>query len=130
MLPAQWSTIKRFRSQEFDDPTMSGSGQHMEYSIVKLLDSLREAVGTPIHIASGYRTPEHNASVGGVEHSAHMTGHAADISTTSLQQAITLAAFACMLGARRVGVDLKGHFVHIDTSPYNPSPSVWFYNAT
>lgn len=36
------------------------------------------AGGTRVRIDSGYRSPEHNAAVGGVPHSNHMTGRAAD----------------------------------------------------
>ena len=41
---------------------------------------LREHWGLPIRITSGYRCPELNEEVGGVEDSYHMDGCAADIS--------------------------------------------------
>lgn len=45
----------------------------------KLLQPLREAVGKPISINSGYRCPELNKAVGGVPSSQHVKGEAADL---------------------------------------------------
>lgn len=44
-----------------------------------ILDNLRYKVKKPIIINSGYRTPKHNAKVGGTKYSYHMRGMAADI---------------------------------------------------
>ncbi len=43
------------------------------------LEQVRELIGRPLHINSGYRSPEVNARVGGAKISAHMDGLAADI---------------------------------------------------
>jgi len=40
---------------------------------------LREALGAPISIMSGYRSPERNAEVGGAPKSQHMEGNATDL---------------------------------------------------
>jgi uncharacterized protein YcbK (DUF882 family) len=47
--------------------------------LLDLLEAIREAVGRPIRINSGYRCPAHNAAVGGVTASYHCQGLAADI---------------------------------------------------
>ena len=47
--------------------------------LAKNLQVLRDEVKKPIKITSGYRSPEHNAKVGGVKSSKHITGQAADI---------------------------------------------------
>ena len=44
-----------------------------------VLQPLRDAVGYPIIITSGYRSPELNQAIGGALHSQHMQGQAADI---------------------------------------------------
>ena len=44
-----------------------------------VLDPLREAWGSPIHVNSGYRCPELNKAVGGTPYSQHQRGEAADI---------------------------------------------------
>jgi hypothetical protein len=44
-----------------------------------VLEPLREALGQPIHINSGYRCRKLNTAIGGSQRSAHMDGCAADI---------------------------------------------------
>lgn len=44
----------------------------------KVLAPLREAIGTPITITSGYRSPEVNRAIGGSKTSQHMLGEAVD----------------------------------------------------
>jgi|AACY02.2.fsa_nt_gi Uncharacterized protein conserved in bacteria len=44
-----------------------------------VLDPLRMALDTPVHVTSGYRTAELNAAIGGSSTSQHMRGQAADI---------------------------------------------------
>lgn len=43
------------------------------------LERIRDLVGLPIVVSSGYRSPAVNKAVGGAKNSAHMTGCAADI---------------------------------------------------
>lgn len=44
-----------------------------------ILDILRQKLGKPVIITSGYRTPEWNKKCGGAKYSYHMRGMAADI---------------------------------------------------
>lgn len=44
-----------------------------------VLQPLREAIGHPITVTSGYRSPRVNKSVGGAKNSEHVLGKAADI---------------------------------------------------
>ena len=44
-----------------------------------ILDILRQKIGKPIIITSGYRTPEWNRKWNGAQYSYHMRGMAADI---------------------------------------------------
>jgi zinc D-Ala-D-Ala carboxypeptidase len=43
------------------------------------LDRARELFGNPLVLTCGYRTPEHNAEIGGVPNSAHTKGMAVDL---------------------------------------------------
>ena len=52
---------------------------HLQFLASNLLDPLREHVGTPIIVTSGYRSPALNKGVGGSLKSQHMQGLAADI---------------------------------------------------
>ena len=55
------------------------------------LEALRQAQG-PIVINSGYRSPQLNKRVGGVNTSNHLTGCAVDIRCSGIEQAIEYAA--------------------------------------
>ena len=56
------------------------------------LERLREKVGNPIIINSGYRSEAVNKAVGGVKSSNHLTGCAADIHVTGIEQLVRYAA--------------------------------------
>ena len=47
--------------------------------VAKNLQVLRDFVGQPIKVNSGYRSPAHNKSIGGASKSQHVKGKAADI---------------------------------------------------
>ena len=47
--------------------------------LVSILDILRNKVGKPVKISSGYRTPQWNKKIEGAKYSYHMRGMAADI---------------------------------------------------
>ena len=52
--------------------------QNLTRLVENLLDPLRERLGEPIAILSGYRGEEVNRLVGGVANSQHLRGEAAD----------------------------------------------------
>ena len=56
------------------------------------LEVLRERAGTPIRINSGYRSPQLNRKIGGAANSNHLTGCAADIRVSGMEQLIQYAA--------------------------------------
>ena len=56
------------------------------------LEVLRERSGGPVRINSGYRSPQLNKKVGGAPTSNHLTGCAADIRVTGMEQLIRYAA--------------------------------------
>ena len=47
--------------------------------VCEVLDPVREKLGMPIVVNSGYRCENHNKDVGGVRNSQHLRGEAADI---------------------------------------------------
>ena len=74
---SEWGTVfPNFRKEEFMCNCKS-VGKGISYSLVSNLQKLRNKYGS-IHIYSGYRCPNCNASVGGASNSAHLTGEAAD----------------------------------------------------
>ena len=61
-------------------------------NLCKWLEVLRERSGGPVRINSGYRSPQLNKKVGGAPTSNHLTGCAADIRVTGMEQLIRYAA--------------------------------------
>lgn len=91
--------------------------------LVMVLETIRAHFGAAVTINSGYRTPEHNAKVGGVAHSQHCYGMAADISVEG-QTPAAVAAFARQLMPDwgGVGIYAKKGFTHIDV---RETPANW-----
>lgn len=79
--------------------------------LLERLQALRDTLGRPVIINSGYRNPTHNAAVGGSPDSYHLRGMAADIRVPGLSPA-ELAAAARQAGFR--GVITYANFVHVD----------------
>lgn len=51
--------------------------------LCQALEKIREKVGRPLVITSGYRSPAHNEKVGGAKSSYHMKGMAVDFRVVS-----------------------------------------------
>ena len=83
--------------------------------LVMVLETIRAHFDAPVVIHSGYRTPQYNAKVGGVAHSQHCYGMAADISVKG-QTPAAVAAYVRQLMPDwgGVGVYAKKGFTHID----------------
>ena len=105
--------------------------EKVEHLVLCVLDPLRELWGLPIRVTSGYRCPELNEEVGGVEDSYHMEGCAADISATdptrnvelmSLIRAMQLigriALTECYLGPKAKYIHIALDRKRIDTYPF------------
>ena len=70
-------------SRGIDNTPPAAAVAALRQLVEQVLDPLREAWGRPIHVNSGYRCPELNRLVGGVPHSQHTLGEAADITAGS-----------------------------------------------
>lgn len=79
------------------------------------LETLRRLAGTPIVVHAGYRCVEHNRQVGGVPHSEHLAGLAADVSLLglTLQRMYELALEVPQFAGGGIGV-YDGSFLHVD----------------
>lgn len=73
---------KNFSREEFDSKDGAEMPDEILYNIQKLANQLqfiRDYIGKPIKINSGYRSPSHNEAIGGSKNSQHKLGKAADI---------------------------------------------------
>lgn len=90
--------------------------------LVDLLDDIRERIGQPITINSGYRCEPHNKGVGGVSNSQHCLGTAADITYDGVDvDYLAQVAEECMsdLGIEGgIGTYYHQDFVHVDVRGY------------
>jgi uncharacterized protein YcbK (DUF882 family) len=117
--------VKYFTHAEFDSPDSPDSGSNMDQSFLRMLDSAREAAGTPFRINSGFRTPKHNKKVGGSENSSHLRGFAADIHVTSNSTRYVILEALLNVGFNRIGV--AGTFIHVDADPIKTKNVIWTY---
>lgn len=117
--------MKYFCYSEFDSPDIQGSGQMMDKDFLNLLDLARDRFDKPIHINSGFRTPQHNEEVGGAESSSHLKGLAADIACTNSKDRFELIDIFLDLGVNRIGI--AGTFIHVDVDPDKAPNVMWTY---
>ncbi len=81
------------------------------------LEKIRALTGGPLHVTSGYRTPEWNKSVGGQPKSKHMEGIAADIQLRGMTPKQLFAAIEKLIESDEIpegGLGLYPRFVHYD----------------
>ena len=117
--------VRYFNYSEFDSPDVQGSGQLMDKRLLKKLDEIREIVGEPIIITSGFRTPAHNESVNGVESSSHLKGLAVDIAIRHSRMRFKLISALFEVGINRIGI--ADNFIHIDIDPDKDKNVIWTY---
>jgi hypothetical protein len=80
------------------------------------LQSLRNRLGKPLIVRSGYRSPSHNRAVGGAPASKHMQGTAFDIAMSNHDPVAFMAA-ARAVGFLGFGTYPRSGFMHIDLGP-------------
>lgn len=87
--------------------------------------AIRDDIGTSLIITSGYRNPDYNAGVGGVEYSRHQWGDAADLDASGFSVE-DLGDVCAAFDASYVGLYEDGH-THCDwrDDPLDPA----FYNG-
>lgn len=88
------------------------------------LDGIREKLGKPILISSGYRCPVLNKAVGGVANSQHQKGLAADLicaDMESLEKVLReTGGFDQLIKEHRKGS--KSFWYHVSVAPRNGKP--------
>ena len=92
--------------------------------LIEKLDELREAIGHPIYVSSGYRCPYHNSVVGGVPNSQHVLGTGADIICNAVTVS-KLAEEAEKIGFDGLGIYLYDGFVHVDVRDGGRNPNYY-----
>ena len=102
-----------FRLAEF--ASKDGSDKVLvDDDLVSLLEQIREAAGGAVTINSAYRSPAHNAAVGGVRSSQHLYGRAADVVVEGASP-LLVGQIAEYYLDRRGGIGVYQTFTHVDT---------------
>lgn len=116
---------KYFKRSEFDCPCCHQN--KTSNALINKLDVLRGKMGVAFRILSGYRCMSHNSapSVGGKEHSMHLSGFAADVSTEGWNgyQKYMLIARSVALGF--TGIGIGKNLIHLDIR--SGLPVLWTY---
>lgn len=107
--------VGNFCTTEFSSKDGKDSPYPMvvKMALLELCNEIRSAFGKPILVNSGYRSPEHNAKVGGVPNSYHVQGLAADIRPKDLKDLPRLQRI-CEEVNLFGGTGLYDTFVHVD----------------
>lgn len=93
------------------------------------LQRLRDILGKPLVVNSGYRSPTYNNRIGGAKASQHMRATAYDISMKNHDPAVFEAA-ARKAGFTGFGFYQRSNFIHIDTGRARSWGKRWFKKHT
>ncbi|MDE5525262.1 MULTISPECIES: YcbK family protein [Elizabethkingia] len=95
--------------------------------VAENLQVLRDYLGKPITVNSGYRSPSYNKRVGGAPKSQHLTASAADIRVPGMTSVQVRAAILELISQGKMhngGLGLYDTFVHYDI---RKQPTRWDY---
>jgi uncharacterized protein YcbK (DUF882 family) len=105
--------LKHFTLGEFACPKTGR--MEMDEGFLAQLDRAREIAGIPFRITSGFRSPEHNAAVGGHPNSRHLDGEAADIAAPDSESRGRILQALVQAGLQSFAVSKERGFIHVDT---------------
>ena len=101
----------------------------IKQEVLNLCQKIRDELGMPVRINSGYRCSKHNSKVSKASNSQHTFGNAADLSCPSGGLAILLAVHKLFLEGNlpELGYCIyypNKNFVHVDIVP-RPSANIF-----
>lgn len=123
---------KSFSAAEFRDRSRTGGDVPVEYkanveALAIQLQMVRDHIGCPMRVLSGWRSVEHNKACGGAERSMHLVAKAADIWVEELSPEDLHGAVADLirrhaildggLGLYPAGLRRPHGWVHYDLGP-------------
>lgn len=110
-----WEDIQYFSRKEFACKCGSCGGfpAEPEEKLVRAADRLRRDFGAAVLVSSGVRCVSHNANVGGVSNSRHLTGKAMDFRVAG-KTAAQVLSYVNQQPVIRYAYAIDQNFVHMD----------------
>jgi len=102
-----------FDKEEFACKCGCDEDFEIDPNLITVLDQVREYVGNPMTITSGYRCKKHNDSLGSTDKSQHRKGTAADV-VFAYHGAQQVADIAEGIMGKKGGLGRYKDFTHID----------------
>ena len=103
-----------FRVREFHSKHDPSDIVKVDERLLTLLENIRNHVGEPVHLNSGYRSPEYNATLKNASpRSQHCNGKAADIWVEGVTPKQIADIAECYLGSSG-GIGIYKTFTHVD----------------
>lgn len=107
-----WDEIEFFDREEFrcqcGGKYCNGFPVEPQEQLVRTVDEIRRRLGVPVQIVtaggSGVRCRQHNANVGGVANSLHLTGNAADLHSNKSPEEMACVAEAVLGNTGEIGI--------------------------
>ena len=109
--------IKHFKRSEFACKCgryCNGYPTEMKKGVLAVLDRTREHFGSPATVSSGLRCTQHNANVGGVSNSRHLSGKAADFCVKG-KTAAQVLTYVQNQPETRYAYAIDSSYVHVDS---------------
>lgn len=117
-----------FYRDEFEE---DGYDIKIHARIPTICQIVRNAIGSPLYVTSGVRSPEVNDMVGGSKNSSHLKGLACDISTNKVGEVMSprhrylIVRALIDAGVKRIGIAKT--FIHFDIDPDKIQDVIWTY---
>lgn len=103
-----------FKVKEFHSRKDPADLVKVDERLIELLENIRNFVGKPVNINSGYRSAAYNATIkNAVPNSQHVQGKAADIRINGVSPAQVAQIAECFLGSSG-GIGIYSTFTHVD----------------
>ena len=117
-------TYKFFNVREFDCHHTATGGENMDPEFIHNLDTLRERVGFPFRITSGWRDATHPVEARKEKPGTHNQGIACDIAVSNGFERMNIVHEAITMGCFH-GIGIHKDFIHLDTR--KTTPVLWSY---
>lgn len=112
---AFWERLRYFQRREFACKCgrCGGFPAEPDETLVTAAENIRSRLKVPMLVSSGVRCPEHNAAVGGVHNSRHLTGKAMDFRAVG-KSAREVLALVQTYPEIRYAYAIDSEYVHMD----------------